>query len=63
MGYKDRECEVVVRTWKDGDGWGRTQTYWCPNLDAARNLRAIERQKDPKAYVFIRDADTLRLCG
>ena len=63
MSYKNREYEVVVKTWKDGTGWGRTETYLCPNLTAARERRAIERRRDPEAYVFIRDAETFGLRG
>ena len=63
MSYKDREYEVVVKTWKSGSRWGKTETYLCPNLDAARERRAVERCKDPEAYIFIRDAETLRLRG
>jgi hypothetical protein len=63
MELKDREYDVVVKTWRLEDGLGTTQIYRCPSLDAARRLRATERQKDPYAYIFIRDAETLRLRG
>jgi hypothetical protein len=63
MSYEDREYEVVVKTWKDGTGWGRTETYLCPNLSAARERRALERRRDPEARVFIRDPETFALRG
>lgn len=48
---------------KRGLVWDRAETHSYMTLDAARSRRDEERRKDPDAFVTIRDALTLGLCG
>jgi hypothetical protein len=45
--------EVIVKAGSSKFGWDKIATYICHNLDTAKDRKAIEQEKNPKACIII----------